>query len=140
MSVAKRDYYEVLSVSRDCDEQTLKGSYRKLAMRYHPDRNPGDRDAEEKFKEAAEAYAILSDGQKRSAYDRFGIRVSAAWAATARQGSMSRSLLISGTYWATCSDLEISSAAEAADAVADNASRSVAKIFATIWRLPLKTR
>ncbi len=72
MSIAKRDYYEVLSVSRDCDEQTLKGAYRKLALQYHPDRNPDNREAEEKFKEAAEAYAILSDSQKRAAYDRFG--------------------------------------------------------------------
>src|ERR1700761_7254551 len=72
MSVAKRDYYEVLSVTRDCDEQTLKSSYRKLALQYHPDRNPGNREAEEKFKEAAEAYAVLSDSQKRAAYDRFG--------------------------------------------------------------------
>jgi molecular chaperone DnaJ len=72
MSVAKRDYYEVLSVSRDCDEQTLKSAYRKLALQYHPNRNPGDHQAEEKFKEAAEAYAILSDSQKRAAYDRFG--------------------------------------------------------------------
>ncbi len=72
MSVAKRDYYEVLSVTRDCDEQTLKSAYRKLALQYHPDRNPGNREAEERFKEAAEAYAVLSDSQKRSAYDRFG--------------------------------------------------------------------
>ena len=72
MSVAKRDYYEVLSVSRDCDDGTLKTSYRKLALQYHPDRNPGNAQAEEKFKEAAEAYAILSDSQKRAAYDRFG--------------------------------------------------------------------
>lgn len=72
MSVTKRDYYEVLSVSRDCDEQTLKASYRKLALQYHPDRNPGNHEAEEKFKEAAEAYSILSDSQKRAAYDRFG--------------------------------------------------------------------
>src|SRR5579875_1723583 len=72
MSVAKRDYYEVLSVSRDCDEQTLKSAYRKLALQYHPDRNPGDKEAEEKFKEAAEAYAVLSDSNKRAAYDRFG--------------------------------------------------------------------
>ena len=72
MSVAKRDYYEVLSVSRDCDEQTLKSAYRKLALQFHPDRNPGDRQAEEKFKEAAEAYAVLSDVQKRAAYDRYG--------------------------------------------------------------------
>src|SRR5581483_1575619 len=72
MSVAKRDYYEVLSVSRDCDDQTLKSAYRKLALQYHPDRNPENREAEERFKEAAEAYAVLSDAQKRAAYDRFG--------------------------------------------------------------------
>jgi molecular chaperone DnaJ len=72
MSVAKRDYYEVLSVSRDCDEQTLKSAYRKLALQYHPDRNPGNKEAEDRFKEAAEAYAVLSDPQKRAAYDRFG--------------------------------------------------------------------
>src|SRR5712691_3466795 len=72
MSVTKRDYYEVLGVSRDCDELALKGAYRKLALQYHPDRNPGDHHAEEKFKEAAEAYSVLSDGQKRAAYDRFG--------------------------------------------------------------------
>ena len=72
MSIAKRDYYEILSVSRDCDEQSLKTSYRKLALQYHPDRNPGNQEAEERFKEAAEAYAILSDAQKRAAYDRYG--------------------------------------------------------------------
>ena len=60
MSVAKRDYYEVLGVSRQCDEVTLKSAYRKLALQYHPDRNPDNRDAEEKFKEAAEAYSVLS--------------------------------------------------------------------------------
>src|ERR1700735_734073 len=72
MSATRRDYYEVLGVQRDCDEGVLKASYRKLALQFHPDRNPGDHSAEEKFKEAAEAYSILSDPQKRSAYDRFG--------------------------------------------------------------------
>lgn len=72
MSVAKRDYYEVLGVGRDADEQSLKSAYRKLALQYHPDRNPNNPTAEEKFKEAAEAYSVLSDSQKRAAYDRFG--------------------------------------------------------------------
>lgn len=68
----KRDYYEVLSVSRTCTEQELKSAYRKLAMQHHPDRNPGDKSAEEKFKEASEAYSVLSDANKRAQYDRFG--------------------------------------------------------------------
>lgn len=72
MSVAKKDYYEILGVERNVDEQALKGAYRKLALKFHPDRNPGDKAAEERFKEAAEAYSILSDSQKRAAYDRFG--------------------------------------------------------------------
>ena len=70
--MTKRDYYEVLGVAKDADEAALKASYRKLAMKFHPDRNPGDAEAEEKFKEAAEAYGVLSDAQKRAAYDRFG--------------------------------------------------------------------
>ena len=70
--MSKRDYYEVLGVSRTATEVELKSSYRKLAMQYHPDRNPGDKKAEEKFKEAAEAYAVLADANKRAAYDRFG--------------------------------------------------------------------
>jgi molecular chaperone DnaJ len=70
--VSRRDYYEILEVSRTATEQEIKSSYRKLALKYHPDRNQGDKKAEEKFKEAAEAYAILSDGDKRARYDRFG--------------------------------------------------------------------
>ncbi len=72
MPGTKRDYYEVLGVGRDADDQALKGAYRKLALKYHPDRNPGDQEAEERFKEAAEAYSVLTDAQKRAAYDRFG--------------------------------------------------------------------
>ena len=70
----KRDYYEVLSVSRDADGTEIKKSYRKLAIKYHPDKNPDDHEAEEKFKELGEAYDVLSDDQKRSAYDRYGHR------------------------------------------------------------------
>ncbi|MFM2245920.1 MAG: hypothetical protein RL071_1994, partial [Pseudomonadota bacterium] len=67
-----RDYYEVLEVPRDADDATIKKAYRKLAMQYHPDRNPGDASAEAKFKEASEAYSVLSDEQKRATFDRFG--------------------------------------------------------------------
>ena len=70
--MAKRDYYESLGVERGADADALKRAYRKLAMRYHPDRNPGDAGAETKFKEVSEAYQILSDDEKRAAYDRFG--------------------------------------------------------------------
>jgi molecular chaperone DnaJ len=70
--VSKRDYYAVLGVARDAGEQDIKSAYRKLALKYHPDRNPGDKTAEDAFKEAAEAYAVLADAEKRARYDRFG--------------------------------------------------------------------
>lgn len=70
--MAKRDYYEVLGVSKNASKEELKKAYRKLAMQYHPDRNPGNKEAEEMFKEAAEAYEILNDENKRARYDRFG--------------------------------------------------------------------
>lgn len=72
MATTRRDYYEVLGVSRTCTEVEMKSAFRKAAMQYHPDRNPGDAEAEIKFKEVNEAYQILSDGQKRAAYDRYG--------------------------------------------------------------------
>src|SRR6185503_17204557 len=68
----KRDYYEVLGVTRQATDQEIKSAYRKLALQYHPDRNPDNERAEESFKEAAEAYSVLSDSQKRAQYDRFG--------------------------------------------------------------------
>jgi molecular chaperone DnaJ len=70
--MSKRDYYEILEVPKDADEGAIKKSYRKIAMKFHPDRNPNDKSAEEKFKEAAEAYEVLSDPDKRARYDRFG--------------------------------------------------------------------
>ena len=70
--MAKRDYYEVLGVSKSADAAELKKAYRRLAMKYHPDRNPDDEQAEVKFKEAKEAYEILTDGEKKAAYDQFG--------------------------------------------------------------------
>lgn len=70
--MAKRDYYEVLGIAKDADEKTIKKAYRQTALQYHPDRNQGDKAAEEKFKEAAEAYEVLSDPQKKARYDRYG--------------------------------------------------------------------
>ncbi len=70
--MTKRDYYEILGVSRNATKEEIKKAYRRLALKYHPDRNPGDKEAEEKFKEAAEAYEVLSDDKKRAIYDRYG--------------------------------------------------------------------
>ena len=68
----KRDYYEVLGLKKGAGEDEIKKAFRKMAMKYHPDKNPGDRTAEEKFKEVNEAYSVLSDPEKKSKYDRFG--------------------------------------------------------------------
>src|SRR5512138_582314 len=72
MPQKKRDYYEVLGVNRDASEEEIKKAYRKLAMKHHPDRNPDSKDAEERFKEAKEAYEVLSTAEKRRAYDAYG--------------------------------------------------------------------
>src|SRR6516162_5727621 len=70
--MAKRDYYKVLDVPRNATEAEIKKAYRRLAMKYHPDRNPNDREAEERFKEAKEAYEVLSEANKRAVYDQYG--------------------------------------------------------------------
>ena len=70
--MSKRDYYDVLGVAKNADKKQIKQSYRKLAIKYHPDRNEGDKQAEDKFKEAAEAYEVLSNDEKRNRYDQFG--------------------------------------------------------------------
>ena len=70
--MAKRDFYEVLGVAKGTSDEDIKKAYRKLAVKYHPDKNPGDKAAEEKFKELGEAYSILSDHQKKAAYDQHG--------------------------------------------------------------------
>jgi len=70
--MAKQDFYEILGVVKSADADELKRAYRKLAMQYHPDRNAGDKSAEQKFKDISEAYDVLKDDQKRAAYDRFG--------------------------------------------------------------------
>lgn len=88
--MAKKDYYEVLGVARNATDEDLKKAYRKLAMKFHPDRNPGDAEAEERFKEAKDAYEVLSDPQKREAYDRFGhagVDASAAGGFGGQQGA-----------------------------------------------------
>lgn len=72
MAEQKRDYYEVLGIDKNADEAAIKKAYRALAKKYHPDMNPGDAEAEKKFKEASEAYAVLSDPDKRKQYDQFG--------------------------------------------------------------------
>ena len=71
-TMAKRDYYEVLGVGKSSAADEVKKAYRKIAIKYHPDKNPDNPEAEEKFKEAAEAYEVLSDGQKKQKYDQFG--------------------------------------------------------------------
>ncbi len=133
--MAKRDYYEVLGVGRDAGEQDIKGAYRKLALQHHPDRNPDDPDAEEKFKEASEAYSVLSDAQKRAAYDRYG-HAGLQGGGGAPAVSTPTPSPISATFWA------ISSASATSSAAADGgaAARNAAKTSATTWRSASKKR
>ena len=96
----KRDYYEVLEVPKNASAEDIKKAYRKKAIQYHPDKNPGDKAAEEKFKEAAEAYEVLSDPQKRQRYDQFGFAGMAEQADSAAEACRWR---ISSCGSATCS-------------------------------------
>src|ERR1044071_1739039 len=87
-----KDYYKILGVAKTADEKEIKSAYRKLARKYHPDVNPGDKSAEEKFKEISEAHEVLSDPHKRSQYDQFGDQ----WKAFSRAGGGA------GQPWSTC--------------------------------------
>jgi len=89
--VAITNYYELLGVGRDADENDLKRAYRQLAMQCHPDKNPGDKAAEERFKQISEAYAVLSDPEKRAHYDRFGTAPGAAAVAASAPAASARS-------------------------------------------------
>ena len=114
----KRDYYEVLGVSRDADDAALKSAYRALAKKYHPDTNPGNAEAAEKFKEASEAYSVLSDPQKRQQYDQFGHAAFGGGADGAEDSAASAVLISMAQIWATCSAIFsaiCSAAAEAAE-------------------------
>ena len=93
MAEQKRDYYEVLGVDKNADDAALKKAYRVLAKKYHPDMNPGDAEAEKKFKEASEAYAVLSDPEKRRQYDQYG---HAAFDGTGGAGGTCDQILIIG--------------------------------------------
>ena len=113
MAENKRDYYEVLGVDRGADEATIKKAYRQLAKKYHPDMNPGDKEAEKKFKEASEAYAVLSDTEKRRQYDQFGHALNRA----AEVPAASAALILTAAIWEISLEIfsEIFLAAVAAD-------------------------
>lgn len=114
MAEQKRDYYEVLGVEKNADDAAIKKAYRVLAKKYHPDMNPGDAEAEKKFKEASEAYAILSDPEKRRQYDQFGhapLTTAQVAAASAALISTAQILAIFSVIY-----LVISSAADPAEA------------------------
>ena len=126
----KRDYYEVLGVDRNADDATLKRAYRKLAKKYHPDTNPGDKDAEAKFKEASEAYAVLSDPDKRRQYDQFG---HAGMSGAAGNGGP---VWIWATFLATYSATSLAAEPEDAIPMHRQEVRTSARRSASHWKRP----
>ena len=116
--MAKRDYYEVLGVDKKASAAEIKKAYRKLAIKYHPDKNPGNKEAEEKFKEAAEAYSVLSDEQKRQQYDQFGFDGPSGFGGAGGFGG------------ASSFNITVAVVSEAASAVALVAVHAVASSFA----------
>ena len=101
--MAKEDYYETLGVSRDVSEEDLKKAYRKKAIQYHPDKNPGNKQAEEMFKKVSEAYEVLKDADKRAAYDRYGHAAFAQGGAGPRGPAGGFSITGCGTIASVCS-------------------------------------
>jgi molecular chaperone DnaJ len=123
--MAKQDYYEILGVSRTAEEREIKKAYKRLAMKYHPDRNQGDKEAEAKFKEIKEAYEILTDAQKRAAYDQYGH-------AAFEQGGMGAAAVVLAAARISAISLAMFSAISlAADAVAS--AQRAARTCAITW-------
>ena len=120
--MAKRDYYEVLGVSKSASADEIKKAYRKKAIQYHPDKNPGDKEAEEKFKEAAEAYEVLSNPDKRARYDQFGHAGVEARPEAVSEDSADRACL--WTTFSPCSETSSAGMGDSADLV-EEAARPV---------------
>lgn len=126
--MSKRDFYEVLGVGRDASERDIKKAYKRLAMKYHPDRNSGDAGAAEKFKEVKEAYEILTDAQKKAAYDQYGHAAFEQGAVVLVAAASAVAVLILAIFSVTC--LVIFSVVVAVAAVQEH---SVAPIYVTTW-------
>lgn len=127
--MAKQDYYEILGVSKTAEEREIKKAYKRLAMKYHPDRNQGDKEAESKFKEIKEAYEILTDAQKRAAYDQYGH-------AAFEQGGMGAAAVLAAARISAISLAMFSAIFSAADVVVS--AHRVVQTCAITWILRSK--
>ena len=136
MSTIKRCYYETLEVERTADDSTLKSAFRKLAMKWHPDKNPGDATSEVKFKEINEAYEVLKDGDKRAAYDRFG---HAAFE-QGHGGGAGFGAGFASSFSDIFEDLFGMAGQRAAAAPAASAAPTCATIWKSRWRMPSTAR